>query len=34
MTKDDLDLTDSEDEDPRYWSDYIGFRCAFPAHQR
>jgi hypothetical protein len=32
--KDDLDLTDSEDEDPRYWSDYIGFRCAFPAHQK
>lgn len=32
--KDDLDLTDSEDEDPRYWSDYIGFRCAFPTHQK
>ena len=25
-----LNLTDYDDEDPRYWSDRIGFRCAFP----
>lgn len=25
-----LNLTDYDDEDPRYWSDGIGFRCAFP----
>lgn len=25
-----LNLTESDDEDPRYWSDAIGFRCAFP----
>lgn len=25
-----LNLTDYDDEDPRYWSDHIGFRCAFP----
>ena len=25
-----LNLTESDDEDPRYWSDWIGFRCAFP----
>jgi len=23
-------LTERDDEDPRYWSDAIGFRCAFP----
>jgi len=23
-------LTESDDEDPRYWSDAIGFRCVFP----
>ncbi len=28
--EDDLNLTDYDDEDPRYWSDWIGFRCAFP----
>ena len=25
-----LNLTDRDDEDPRYWSDWIGFRCVFP----
>ena len=25
-----LNLTEYDDEDPRYWSDWIGFRCAFP----
>ena len=25
-----LNLTDSDDEDPRFWSDAIGFRCVFP----
>lgn len=25
-----LNLTDRNDEDPRYWADWIGFRCAFP----
>ena len=25
-----LNLTERDDEDPRYWSDEIGFRCAFP----
>ena len=25
-----LNLTESDDEDPRYWSDAIGFRCVFP----
>ena len=25
-----LNLTASDDEDPRYWSDAIGFRCVFP----
>lgn len=24
-----LNLTDRDDEDPRYWADWIGFRCAF-----
>ena len=28
--EDDLNLTESDDEDPRYWSDRLGFRCAFP----
>ena len=28
--EDDLNLVESDDEDPRYWSDWIGFRCAFP----
>ncbi len=25
-----LNLTKYDDEDPRYWSDWIGFRCVFP----
>lgn len=25
-----LNLTERDDEDPRYWSETIGFRCAFP----
>ena len=25
-----LNLTKNDDEDPRYWSDAIGFRCVFP----
>lgn len=25
-----LDLRERDEEDPRFWSDYIGFRCAFP----
>lgn len=25
-----LNLTVRDDEDPRYWSDWLGFRCAFP----
>lgn len=25
-----LNLTKYDDDDPRYWSDHIGFRCAFP----
>lgn len=25
-----LNLTDRDDEDPRYWADWLGFRCAFP----
>lgn len=29
-TEDELDLTDRDDEDPRYWSNALGFRCAFP----
>ena len=28
-----LNMTARDDEDPRYWSDYIGFRCAFPLHR-
>ena len=26
----DLNMTNRDDEDPRYWSDWIGFRCVFP----
>ena len=26
----DINLVESDDEDPRYWSDWIGFRCVFP----
>lgn len=26
----DINLVESDDEDPRYWSDRIGFRCVFP----
>ncbi|MCQ2062267.1 MAG: formylglycine-generating enzyme family protein [Fibrobacter sp.] len=25
-----LNVTDSDDEDPRYWSESIGFRCVYP----
>ena len=25
-----LNMTVRDDEDPRYWSDWIGFRCVFP----
>jgi formylglycine-generating enzyme required for sulfatase activity len=25
-----LNMTYRDDEDPRYWSDFIGFRCVFP----
>jgi hypothetical protein len=25
-----LNMTYRDDEDPRYWADYIGFRCVFP----
>lgn len=25
-----LNMTSRDDEDPRYWSDWIGFRCVFP----
>ena len=25
-----LNMTMRDDEDPRYWSDFIGFRCVFP----
>jgi hypothetical protein len=25
-----LNMTVRDDEDPRYWSDFIGFRCVFP----
>lgn len=25
-----LNLTESDDEDPRYWSEAIGFRCVYP----
>ena len=25
-----LNMTARDDEDPRYWSDFIGFRCVFP----
>jgi uncharacterized protein YpmB len=25
-----LYMTERDDEDPRYWADWIGFRCAFP----
>lgn len=25
-----LNMTAKDDEDPRYWSDFIGFRCVFP----
>lgn len=25
-----LNLTESDDEDPRYWSESIGFRCVYP----
>ncbi|MCF0216207.1 MAG: SUMF1/EgtB/PvdO family nonheme iron enzyme [Fibrobacteraceae bacterium] len=28
--EDELNLTERDDEDPRYWSETIGFRCAFP----
>ena len=28
-----LNMTARDDEDPRYWADYIGFRCAFPLHR-
>lgn len=28
--EDELDMTDRDDEDPRYWSNTLGFRCAFP----
>ncbi|MBP5246298.1 MAG: SUMF1/EgtB/PvdO family nonheme iron enzyme [Fibrobacter sp.] len=30
-TEDELDLTDRDDEDPRYWSNTLGFRCVFPS---
>lgn len=26
----DLNVTERDDEDPRYWSESIGFRCAYP----
>lgn len=26
----DINLVETDDEDPRYWSDRIGFRCVFP----
>lgn len=32
-SEDQLDLTDRDDEDPRYWSNTLGFRCAFPPHR-
>jgi formylglycine-generating enzyme required for sulfatase activity len=25
-----LNVTKSDDEDPRYWSETIGFRCVYP----
>lgn len=28
-----LNMTVRDDEDPRYWADNIGFRCAFPLHR-
>ncbi len=28
--EEDLDLTERSGEDPRYWSDWIGFRCVVP----
>lgn len=30
-TEDELDLTDQDDEDPRYWANTLGFRCVFPS---
>lgn len=30
-SEDELDLTDQDDEDPRYWSNTLGFRCVFPS---
>ena len=30
---DDLNMTARDDEDPRYWSDFIGFRCVFPLNR-
>ncbi len=32
--EDEIDLTGVEAEDPRFWSDDLGFRCAFPSHQK
>lgn len=32
--EDGIDLTSREAEDPRFWSDDLGFRCAFPSHQK
>lgn len=29
----DIGLTKRDDEDPRYWSDGLGFRCVFPSKQ-
>ena len=31
---DELDLTDRDDEDPRYWSNALGFRCVFPLEEK
>ncbi len=33
-SEDELDLTDRDDEDPRYWSNTLGFRCAFPLKEQ
>lgn len=33
-SEDELDLTDRDDEDPRYWSNTLGFRCVFPPHRK
>ncbi|MDR1760327.1 MAG: formylglycine-generating enzyme family protein [Fibrobacter sp.] len=30
----DIDLTKRETEDTRYWSNQVGFRCAFPSKQK